>query len=44
MERRTVGKESIGHNEVSVPEGGGGVTGIEVHFHLYINTLYFRSL
>ena len=34
-----VGGGSIGPNEVPVPEGGGGVTGIKVHFHFN-----FRSL
>ena len=38
-----VGGGSIGPNEVPVPEGGGGVTGI-FSFILYINTHYFRSL
>ena len=31
-----VGGGSIGRNEVLVPEGGGGVTGILVHF-IYIS-------
>ena len=31
-----VGRGSIGHNEVLGPEGGGGVTGILVHF-IYIS-------
>ena len=35
-----VGKGSIGRSEVLSPEGGGGVTGIYLHF--YLNTHYFQ--
>ena len=35
-----VGGGSIGRNEVLVPEGGGGVTGILVHLYIFQIVVY----